>query len=530
LLFNSYPFVFGFLPIALLGYQLAAHFGRRAVVGWLAIASLGFYAWWKPAFLIVLGTSIVFNYAMACMINRRIPNRIPTSTILTFAIVADLGALCYYKYLFPTMNFFADQMTGHDRFANVALPLGISFFTFTQIAYLVDLQESDEPGGFHDHTFADYVLFATFFPHLIAGPIYHHAEIMPQFQQNRDYRLRADDLAVGFSWFIMGLLKKVLLADKFSLLADPAFATPHSLDVRAAWVGSLCYALQLYFDFSGYSDMALGLARMFSIDFPLNFSSPYKATNIIDFWQRWHMTLTRYITLYIYNPVAVRITRWRVAHGLKASRKAMQTPSGFAALIATPTIITLLLAGIWHGAGMQFIAFGLLHALYLCINHAWRLFRSTSKAPAVASGTVSTSSLTSYLSSAGSCLLTFSAVLLAQIFFRASSMSDAFSYLAALAGRHSASAIAAGPTAFHPARSAFALIAMGFIIVWCFPNTQQILANFKPALEVTSADRKPALISYVWRPNAAWGLVLGIIFFAAVIKMQDPSSFLYFQF
>ncbi len=179
---------------------------------------------------------------------------------------------------------------------------------------------------------------------------------------------------------------------------------------------------------------------------------------------------------------------------------------------------------------MQFIAFGLLHALYLCINHAWRLFRSTSKAPAVASGTVSTSSLTSYLSSAGSCLLTFSAVLLAQIFFRASSMSDAFSYLAALAGRHSASAIAAGPTAFHPARSAFALIAMGFIIVWCFPNTQQILANFKPALEVTSADRKPALISYVWRPNAAWGLVLGIIFFAAVIKMQDPSSFLYFQF
>ncbi len=529
MLFNSYIFVFGFLPTALIGYQIAAHFGRRAVVAWLALASLGFYAWWKPAFLIVLGVSIFFNYAMACLINRRIPNQLPTSAILTFAIVADLGALCYYKYLFPTLNFFTHHLTGQDRFAGVALPLGISFFTFTQIAYLVDLQESDQEGGFHDHTFADYVLFATFFPHLIAGPIYHHAEIMPQFQQQRDYRLRADDLAVGFSWFIMGLLKKVLLADKFAQFADPAFAAPLTLGCSAAWVGSLGYALQLYFDFSGYSDMALGLARMFSIDFPLNFSSPYKATNIIDFWQRWHMTLTRYINLYIYNPVAVRITRWRVAHGLKSSRKAMQTPSGFAALIATPTIITLFLAGIWHGAGMQFIVFGLLHALYLCINHGWRLYRGLKKAPPLASGTVSTRSVPAYLTSAGSCLLTFAAVLLAQVFFRASGMRDAFAFLGGLLGRHSA-AVSADSAAFHPGHSAFALIAIGFIIVWCFPNTQQILANFKPALEVTGADRKPALISYVWRPTAAWGLALGVILFVAVVKMQDPSSFLYFQF
>ena len=350
--------------MALIGYQVAAHIGRRAVILWLGIASLAFYGYWKPAFLIILGTSILFNYAMASLISRKISNAIPTPALLTFAIVANLAALCYYKYLFPTLNFFARHATGHDRFAGVLLPLGISFFTFTQIAYLVDLQE----GGFVQHGFEDYLLFATFFPHLIAGPIIHHAEIMPQFQQKRDYRLRADDLAVGFSWFIMGLLKKVLLADHFALFADPAFSDPHALGLRGAWVGSLGYALQLYFDFSGYSDMALGLARMFSIDFPLNFSSPYKATNIIDFWQRWHMTLTRYINLYIYNPVAVRITRWRVERGLKSSRKAMQTPSGFAALIATPTIVTLFLAGVWHGAGQQFIIFGLLHALYLCIN------------------------------------------------------------------------------------------------------------------------------------------------------------------
>jgi D-alanyl-lipoteichoic acid acyltransferase DltB (MBOAT superfamily) len=459
---------------------------------------------------------------MASLISRKIRNTIPTSWILSFAIAVNLGALCYYKYLFPTLNFFARHATGHDRFAGVFLPLGISFFTFTQIAYLVDLQE----GGFEQHGFDDYLLFATFFPHLIAGPIIHHAEIMPQFQQQRDYRLRADDLAVGFSWFIMGLLKKVLLADRFALFADPAFADPHELGLRAAWVGCLGYALQLYFDFSGYSDMALGLARMFSIDFPLNFSSPYKATNIIDFWQRWHMTLTRYINLYIYNPVAVRITRWRVAHGLKSSRKAMQTPMGFASLIATPTIITLFLAGVWHGAGLQFIIFGLLHAVYLCINHAWRLYRGLKKAPPLASGTVSTRSLPAYSSSAGSCLLTFAAVLLAQVFFRANGVHDALAMLAGLAGRHHL----VSPLGFHPSRNTVFEIAAGFVIVWCFPNTQQILANFKPALEVTGADRKPALISYLWRPNAAWGLALGVILFIAVVRMQDPSSFLYFQF
>jgi D-alanyl-lipoteichoic acid acyltransferase DltB (MBOAT superfamily) len=521
LLFNSYPFLFGFLPIALIGYQVAAHFHRRAVVLWLALASLAFYAYWKPAFLIVLLISIAFNYAMASLIARKIPNRIPTEWLLTFAILVDLGALCYYKYLFPFLNFFHRHAHLGHAWGAVLLPLGISFFTFTQIAYLVDLQE----GGFEQHGFADYLLFATFFPHLIAGPIIHHAEIMPQFQQRRDYRLRADDLAVGFSWFIMGLVKKVLLADKFSPAADQAFATPHSLSLVAAWAGLFSYALQLYFDFSGYSDMALGLARMFSIDFPLNFSSPYKATNVIDFWQRWHMTLTRYINTYIYNPIALYITRWRVAHGLKSSRKAMSTPKGFLALVATPTCITLFLAGIWHGAGPQFIVFGLLHAVYLSINHAWRFFRGT-KAPAPAG----TRSIASYLGAAASCLLTFLAVLLAQIFFRAAGVHDGLAFVAGALGLHSAAAVAADPLHYAPAPGRLLSIALGLTIVWCCPNTQQILARFKPALEVTGADRKPALLHLSWRPSPAWALVLGVVLFYTVVKMQDPSSFLYFQF
>ena len=469
----------------------------------------------------MLGLSILFNYAMASLISRRIPNPVPTPWLLTFAITVNLGALCWYKYLFPLLNFFTRHATGHDRWSGVLLPLGISFFTFTQIAYLVDLQE----GSFTQHGFFDYMLFATFFPHLIAGPILHHAEMMPQFQAQRDYRLRADDLAVGFSWFVMGLLKKVLLADQlFAKSADAAFLNPHALSTPSAWAGMLSYSLQLYFDFSGYSDMALGLARMFSIDFPLNFSSPYKATNIIDFWQRWHMTLTRYINQYLYNPVAVRITRQRVARGLRSSRKAMATPSGFLQLIAVPTVFTLFLAGIWHGAGPQFIVFGLLHALYLCINHAWRLFRaSPSTSPAAAAR-----SFSSYATSAGSCLLTYAAVLLAQIFFRASGIRPACDFVSGLFGRHSASQLATG--AWHAPHAQFASIAAGLVIVWCLPNTQQILARFKPALEVTGADKKPSLIAFLWQPTAAWGLALGAVFFLAVVRMQDPSSFLYFQF
>jgi len=526
LLFNSYPFLFGFLPIALLGYQIASYYGRRAVIVWLAFASFAFYGYWRPAFLIVLGLSILFNYAMASLISRKIPNHFSTKAILIFAIVINLAALCYYKYLFPILDFYARATHSGHNFGSVFLPLGISFFTFTQIAYLVDLQE----GGFTQHGFEDYALFATFFPHLIAGPILHHSEIMPQFQQHRDYRLRAEDLAVGFSWFIMGLLKKVLLADKFAPIANFAFYAPHSLRISAAWTGILAYALQLYFDFSGYSDMALGLARMFSINFPLNFSSPYKATNIIDFWQRWHMTLTRYINLYIYNPVAVRITRWRVAHGLKTSRKAMATISGFLALIATPTILTLFLAGIWHGAGLQFIVFGLLHAFYLTVNHAWRLFRGTKKSSQIPSGNVGARSVASYLTSIGSCLLTFGAVLLAQVFFRAAGVRDAIAYVASMLGLHTAVSMTADPTAFRPDHSVFILLTIGYVIVWCFPNTQQILSPFKPALEVTAADRKPALIQGLWQPTAVWGLALGIFLFIAVIRMQEPSSFLYFQF
>ena len=521
MLFNSYAFLFGFLPLTLAGYQLAAHWHRRAVVIWLSVASLAFYAYWRPAYLILLCASILFNYTAGALISGRLPNAISAKVLLTGAIAVNLGALCYFKYLFPLLNFLGSYQRSPYHWNSVFLPLGISFFTFTQIAYLVDLQQGDAV----QQDLGSYTLFATFFPHLIAGPILHHAEIMPQFQQDRDYRLRLDDVAVGFSWFILGLCKKVLLADRFALTADPAFAATASISGFAAWVGILSYALQLYFDFSGYSDMALGLARMFSIDFPLNFSSPYKAASIIDFWQRWHMTLTRYINSYLYNPLSLHVTRRRAAQGQKISRKAMRTPAGFLSMIAWPTGVSLFLAGIWHGAGLQFFIFGALHALYLIANHAWRIFR-----PSGPESIFQRSPAARAFSHGGRVLLTFAAVLLAQVFFRASGARSAVGMVAGALGLHRHPPALPNLPAFHPAHSELLPILGGLAIVWFLPNTQQILARFHPALEVTEADRTEGPLRFTWRPTVAWGICLGLTFFAVLVKMQNPTSFLYFQF
>ncbi len=521
MLFNSYPFLFVFLPIALLGHQIAAHWHRRAVVIWLSLVSLAFYAYWRPPYLILLCASILFNYLFGALITRQIPNKVSTRVLLTAAIAVNLAALCFFKYLFPSLNFLASVTGSAHRWPDVILPLGISFFTFTQIAYLSDLQQ----GAAHQQSLDSYALFATFFPHLIAGPILHHAEMMPQFQSHRDYRLRADDLAVGFSWFIMGLFKKVMLADKFAPAADAAFAAPSSLTTVPAWAGVLAYALQLYFDFSGYSDMALGLARMFSIDFPLNFSSPYKAASIIEFWQRWHMTLTRYITVYLYNPVSLWVSRRRLAQGKKISRKAMATPAGFLGMIALPTMFALFIAGIWHGAGLQFLVFGLLHGAYLSINHAWRLFRGRGGKQA----DVQRGWLQAYTGHVAGVLLTFSAVLLGQVFFRATSVRSGMSMLSALCGLHAAQHVGS-EAAYHPSASRLLSLAAGYAIVWVMPNTQQILARFKPSLELFRADLQPALVNVHWRPTALWGVGLGLMFLYVVVKMQNPTTFLYFQF
>ena len=518
MLFNSYAFLFGFLPIALIGYQVAAHWHRRAVVAWLALISLAFYGYWRPRYLWLLGGSIAFNYIAGALISRKIPNRLSTKLLLWAAIAGNLGALCYFKYLIPWVNGVAAIFRDPFHWSDLILPLGISFFTFTQIAYLVDLEE----GGAQQQDLDSYILFVTFFPHLIAGPILHHAEIMPQFQKDRDFRLRADDLAVGFAWFVMGLFKKVVLADRFATEADSAFRATAVLHTRGAWVGVLSYSLQLFFDFSGYSDMAMGLARMFSIDFPLNFSSPYKAQSVIDFWQRWHMTLTRYIMSYLYNPLSMWISRRRASQGKKLSRKATATVEGFAQMVAFPTTVTLFLAGVWHGAGLQFVIFGLLHAAYLMINHAWRTFRTRrpeGEEPSL---------LVTRLSGLGGLLLTYFAVLIAQVFFRATGVRSAAAMIAGMLGRHHGPLPAAAASLLS-GNTLLGLVG-GYFIVWALPNTQQILASFKPSLQLASSDLQPSFVRFRWQPTPAWSMALGVVLLLALVKMQNPSTFLYFQF
>ena len=517
MLFSSNVFIFAFLPVALLGYHILARFGRVAMFSWLSLVSLFFYAYWNPKYLFLLAGSILFNFAMSRVIVRASSDR-AKSTWLVTAIAGNLVLLFWFKYLFPLLSFATSEGWLGRSYGSALLPLGISFFTFTQIAYLIDLkQEMAE-----SQDFLSYLLFVTFFPHLIAGPIIHHSEMMPQFTAQRHEGLRADDMAVGITWFLLGLGKKVLVADQFGPIADTLYVNPHGFGAQATWVGLLCYAMQLYFDFSGYSDMALGLARMFSLTFPVNFNSPYKAANIIDFWQRWHMTLTRYLNLYLYNPLAMAMSRRRIRQGKKATKKAQKTPGGFFGIIALPMFTTMFLAGVWHGAGMQFILFGLAHAVYLTANHAWRIFVPVE------------SRWQKLLPKPVAVLLTLSCVLIGQVFFRAGSARDAFYVLGTLAGLHrgggNLTAYAGhvpGPSSFAQTSShAWLVLAIAFAIVWALPNTQEILG------QVEESERTPSLLgSWLrWRPTPIWALTMMAMTSLTLAILYLSTSFLYFQF
>ncbi len=509
MLFNSFEFLFFFLPAALLGYQLASRFGGRAVVSWLALASLVFYARWRPLFVVFLVFSILLNYTTAVLIQRAKENEHLQKIILYTGIAIDLLLLCYFKYLFPFLNFLNQVGWTTHSWEQVVLPLGISFFTFTQIGYLIDLQE----GQAEPQDLIGYTLFVTFFPHLIAGPILHHREMMPQFSRTRRFSLAWNDFSIGLTWFVLGLCKKVLLADRIAPVANFAFAHTHSLSWFDAWVGALAYVIQLYFDFSGYSDMAIGLARMFGIRFPLNFNSPYKAPDIINYWQRWHMTLTRYLTMYLYNPISLNINRRRMAAGKKTSKKAVATLPGFLSMIATPTLTTMFLAGIWHGAGLTFLIFGVLHGFYLTVNHAWRIFQSPSGV------------LTRLLAFRPlSILVTFVCVVISEVFFRATNTADAFALLAAMFGIPVSSA---APSRVHGYGTAD-LLFLGalLIVVQTFPNTQEILGQVEPA-HGSETLRVPDVR---WRPTLVWSAALGCLLVLVFAYMTNSSAFLYFQF
>ena len=543
MVFASYSFLFIFLPIALGGYYLAAKVGTNYAIGWLVLASLVFYGVWNPAFVILLVCSIGFNFAVgrALLAPERENDTKSRHRLLFLGVAGNLLPLIFFKYLGPMLAYARSISLVSPEFDfKVILPLGISFFTFTQIGYLV---ECDHGRG-RDLDLIRYAAFVTFFPHLIAGPIYHIREIGPQLLNPDSCRLRFSNLSVGTSFFIIGLAKKVLLADPLAEVVKIGFAHPGDFQLFSTWLYALAYSLQLYFDFSGYSDMAIGLASMFGIRFPINFNSPYKSRNIIDFWQRWHMTLTRYLTLLLYNPLAMYFSRRRRLAGLGVSQRDYQTLSGFGSLVVIPLFFTMTLCGIWHGAGFQFLIFGLMHGVYLTINHTWRTFGP--KAAGKNRGRLAEAGVV--VSSVG---LTYLSVLAAQVMFRASSASAALQMLGGMIGLHGIDAFPIPSTVMkvlqhlgpihtfltqthhilavpsEDSTPAPASLALRFFIVWALPNSQTIMAKFSPTLTAVKPDTVRWLL---WQPTVRWALALGLLLALSLMSLQQTKVFLYFQF
>lgn len=502
MLFNSYAFLFVFLPLALIGYALAVRIGHKVSLVWLAICSLAFYGYWNPRYLVLIAASICFNFVAGHMIGRA-TDALRKQVIFVIGVAANILLLGFFKYLGPSANFLSSQgIIERGIHLDIILPLGISFFTFTQIGYLVDRRD----GIGKDLGFVPYTVFVTFFPHLIAGPILHIREVGPQLLDRTRMRLRAESFAPGLTMFTIGLVKKVLLADPLSPVVAAGFSHAGGLSLFSSWSASLAYMAQLYFDFSGYSDMAIGLAAMFGVRFPLNFNSPLKATSIIDFWQRWHMTLTRYLGLLLYNPVAFAITRRHMARGLKVSPKALARPGAFLSMVAVPTFYTMILAGIWHGAGLQFVVFGLMHGVYLVVNHAWRIL-----------GTQGKHASATRFPLAGF-LLTQLAVLASFVFFRAASCTDALRILASMIGWNGFG------LHLDPAVPVVRLV-LSLSVIWFAPNSQQILGRFAPILEKVEPSRW-----LQWRPTVAYGIAVAVLLALAIVNLTRTSEFLYFQF
>jgi alginate O-acetyltransferase complex protein AlgI len=543
MVFASYSFLFIFLPIALVGYYVVAKLGAEYPVAWLVLASLVFYAVWNPAFVILLVCSIAFNFMIGrAMLGReREEDSKSRDRLLLVGVAANLLVLFSFKYLGPILSWGHSISLVSSRFDfNVILPLGISFFTFTQIGYLVDCNH----GRGRDLDIIRYAAFVTLFPHLIAGPILHIREIGPQLLNPDTSRLRLRNLSVGTSYFIIGLAKKVLLADPLADWVRIGFAHPGDFAMFATWLYALAYSLQLYFDFSGYSDMAIGLAYMFGIKFPINFDSPYKARNIIDFWKRWHITLTRYFTSLLYNPIALYINRRRLRRAHATSNRNGKTLGAFGSLVVVPILITFTLVGIWHGAGLQFLWFGLMHGVYLTINHAWQWF-----------GPKASEKNRGRLVKAGivicQVVLTYVAVVATQVMFRATSVGAALQMLGGMIGLHGVDPIPVPSTVMTLLRHlgpiqifltkthhvlavpvedstpAPARLALLFFIVWALPNSQMIMAKFSPTL----TEANPATPRWLlWQPTARWALALGLLLALCLMSLQQTKVFLYFQF
>jgi alginate O-acetyltransferase complex protein AlgI len=490
MLFNSYEFIFIFLPVTFFIYF---YLNKKKITGiakaWLFLSSLFFYSWWSINYLPIILGSVLFNYFVGrslCLSSdlEKICGGFYRKSVLIFGIVLNLSLLGYFKYV----DFFIENVnfvfSSQASLLNLALPLGISFFTFQQIAYLVDSFRKESASC----DFLNYAVFVTFFPQLIAGPIVRFSEMMPQYNNPRNKIINFKNISVGLFIFAIGLFKKVILADTFSLWATSGFDAGRMLSFFEAWVTSLSYSLQLYFDFSGYADMAIGLALLFNIKLAANFNSPYKALNIQDFWRRWHMTLSRFLKDYVYIPLGGnRGSNYRTYSNLLA---------------------TFIVGGIWHGAGWTFVFWGFLHGAAIVINRIWRL--TSVKLPAVVAW-----------------FITFNFVNIAWIFFRANEWSDAVKILTSMFSLD----YVIFPSMFKNSLyflndygvefgGFLAIINGGYSVAYWIVFAFILLLFFKNSMQLGMFSKL----------NFRMVLVSGAIFISGVLSLHQVTEFLYFNF
>jgi D-alanyl-lipoteichoic acid acyltransferase DltB (MBOAT superfamily) len=494
MLFNSYTFLFAFLPVTLIVFGILGHFGwRTPAFVWLILCSMFFYAYWSRAFLGLLLVSLAVNYLIGTVWLRAADPRLRKAGLIA-GLVFNLGALGYFKYAgFLIWNF--DRIFGKSFGpVGIVLPLGISFFTFQKIAYLVDTYN----GRGYSRNFLYYCLMVLFFPQLIAGPIVHPREVLPQFARRTALGLSAKNLGVGLTLFFFGLAKKVLIADSISSTATRVFAASAagiSPDFASAWLATLAYSLQIYFDFSGYTDMALGLARTFGFRLPVNFNSPYQARNVSDFWRRWHITLSRFLREYLYIPLGGN-RRGQLRRYLNLT-------------------ITMLLGGLWHGTNWTFVAWGGLHAAYLIVHHAWQAYNKHRRGEARRGAT----------SAVWPGALTFLSVAVAWVFFRADNFHAAGRMLLGLFGGHGFDL-----RQFWIDRARWAPIVPLLALVFWAPNTQKVMSLARPALGVLPPPPSQRSGRLLWRPTALWASIAAVAAIASILYLWRASEFIYYQF
>ncbi len=504
MLFNSYTFIFLFLPLAWAGfYAMNGLAGRRAGRVWLLMASLVFYGWWNPIHLPLLLGSIGVNYLLARAVGDERRSARRRKRVLVWGVLANVGTLAWFKYMDFVLRSTLGTLGYEVEPTGIMIPLAISFFTFQQIAYIVDAYK--EPG--RQRPFMDYALFVTFFPQLVAGPIIHHDELMPQLATDGPYRARMSNLSVGMTMFILGLFKKVVIADEIAQYPDAIFGAAgqgQAPTTLAAWIAMIGFTMQVYFDFSGYSDMALGLARMFGLRLPMNFDSPLKATGISEFWRRWHMTLSRFLRQYVYLPLGgSRVGRAR----------------GYLNLV-----ITMLVSGIWHGAAWTFVAFGLLHGVYLVVQQIWtRRFRLGPETP----------QWRRTFRCAWARALTFMAFAFSLILFRSSNFEAAWLVFKGVVGAGANEG--SGGSAVIDQTRAMGWIACAWAVAWMMPNTQEFMRRFSPSLDWTPSRTKwrfwKRQVAYpVWTPNPLWALPLVAMLVWSVLNLDRVAIFVYWQF